>query len=70
MEFSLPKNSDSAVYLKIYSLIGKMIIELKLQEISTENPIVQANISNIASGMYIYTIRAGENASSGKFIKL
>lgn len=69
MEFSLPKNSDSEVYLKIYSLIGKMILELKLQELSTENPVVQANISSIAPGMYIYTIRTGDNASSGKFLK-
>jgi hypothetical protein len=69
MEFSLPKNSNSEVYLKIYSLIGKMVIELKLQELSTENPVIQANISQIASGMYIYTIRIGDNASSGKFLK-
>ena len=69
MEFSLPKDSASEVYLKIYSLPGKMVIELKLRESSSENPVIQANISQIASGMYIYTIRTGDNASSGKFLK-
>ena len=69
LEFSLPKNSNSEINLKIYNLIGKMIIELKLQKLPTENSIVQANISKIASGMYIFTIRSGENACSGKFLK-
>jgi hypothetical protein len=69
LEFSLPKNSNSEINLKIYNLIGKMIIELKLQKLHSEYSIVQANISKIASGMYIFTIRSGENACSGKFLK-
>jgi parallel beta-helix repeat protein len=67
--FSMPKEINSEVYLGIYSLNGKLLIQLKQWEISSENQTIMANISNIKSGIYIYSIRAGEFVSSGKFIK-
>ena len=67
--FSMPKEINSEVYLGIYSLNGKLLIQLKQWEISSENQTIMANISNIESGIYIYSIRAGEYVSSGKFIK-
>jgi hypothetical protein len=66
--FSLPQNSNSDVFLKIYDLTGKMILQYRESELFAENRIVQANISTINSGTYIYTIRTGEYAGSGKFI--
>ena len=67
--FSMPKEINSEVYLGIYTLNGKLLIQLKQWEISSENQTIMANISNINSGIYIYSIRAGEFVSSGKFIK-
>lgn len=67
--FSLPVNSNAEVYLKIYDLGGKMILQNHTSEVSSENHTHQVNISKIKSGTYIYTIRTGEYAGSGKFIK-
>lgn len=67
--FSLPKGSDSEVFLNIYNLSGKMLMQLQQRELSSENRTVQANISKIDPGIYVYTIRSGELAGSGKFIK-
>jgi len=67
--FSMPGEKNYEVYLGIYSLSGKLVIQLKQWEISSENQTIMANISYIESGIYIYSIRAGEYASSGKFIK-
>lgn len=67
--FRLPKESISEVYLNIYSLSGKMILQLIQSGLSAEDHIIQANISKMASGLYVYTIRTAEYVSSGKFIK-
>ena len=67
--FRLPKEPSLEVYLNVYSLTGKMIIQLKQSEFSVGDHIIQANISKIASGVYIYTIRSGGYATSGKFLK-
>ena len=67
--FSLPKDSNSDVTVNIYSLTGKMVVQIKQQALTAGNNIIQANLSKTAPGIYIYTIRTGEYASSGKFIK-
>ncbi len=67
--FSIPKESNSTVYLQVYTLNGKIILQLKQSKLSAENQVIQANISKMASGIYVYTIRSGEYASSGKFLK-
>ena len=67
--FSMPKDANTNVFLSIYNLSGKMIAQLRQWEMSIENQTIQADISGIASGIYVYTIRSGEYASSGKFIK-
>ena len=67
--FSIPQIADNTIYLDIYDLTGKKISQLKTQYYSSENTTIQASILNISPGIYIYTIRAGEFANSGKFIK-
>ncbi len=68
--FSLPDESHAEVFLKIYNLSGIMIAQFQELYFPTDNPTIQSNISKIQSGTYIYTIRSGIYASSGKFIKL
>jgi len=67
--FSMPEEKISEVYLGIYSLSGKLVNQLKQWEVSSENQTIMTNISYIQPGIYIYSIRAGKYASSGKFIK-
>ncbi len=67
--FSIPKESIATIYLQVYTLNGKIILQLKQSELAAEHQIIQTNISNLATGIYVYTIRSGEYASSGKFIK-
>ena len=67
--FSLPKESNNDIFLNIFDLNGKMICQFKQVEISAESQTIQVNIAQIAPGIYIYTIRSSEFASSGKFIK-
>ena len=67
--FSIPQIAENTIYLDIYDLTGKKISQLKTHYYSSENTTIQASILNISPGIYIYTIRAGEFANSGKFIK-
>ena len=67
--FRIPKESNSIFYLQVYTLNGKIILQLKQSKLSAENQIIKANISKIVSGIYVYSIRSGEYASSGKFLK-
>ena len=69
LTFSMPSESNTSILLNIYSLTGKMIDQFKQPDVLSTNQVIQVNISKIGSGMYIYTIRSGEYASSGKFIK-
>jgi len=69
LTFSIPQIADNTIYLDIYDLTGKKISELKTQYYPSEIMTIQASILNISPGIYIYTIRAGEYANSGKFIK-
>lgn len=66
---SIPRPSNSSVFLNIYNLRGEMILQSKQQQLPSSNATVQVNLSSIPTGTYIYTIRTGEDAGSGKFIK-
>lgn len=67
--FRIPQIADNTVYLDIYDLTGKKISQLKTDYYSSQNTSIKASILNISPGIYIYTIRAGDYANSGKFIK-
>ena len=66
---SIPRPSNSPVFVNIYNLVGEMIFQSKLQQLPSVNATVQVNLSAIPAGTYIYTIRTGEDAGSGKFMK-
>jgi hypothetical protein len=67
--FSIPPNLNGEVLVKIYDLSGKMILQHRTAEFPAESSIIQANISKLIPGTYIYTVRNSEIATSGKFIK-
>ena len=66
---SIPRSSNSPVFVNIYNLVGEMIFQSKQVQLPSLNTTVQVNISAIPTGTYIYTIRTGEDAGSGKFMK-
>jgi len=67
--FKIPQIADNTIYLDIYDLTGKKISQLKTDYYSTENATINVSTLSLNPGIYIYTIRAGEFANSGKFIK-
>ncbi len=65
---SIPNPSNAIIFLSIYNLKGEMVFQTK-QSQSSANAVFQTNLSALYPGTYIYTIRTGDDAGSGKFIK-
>ena len=57
IEFSVPSNEY--VSLKIYDILGREVATLVNEQKSVGNYKVTFNASNLASGIYFYTIKAG-----------
>ena len=66
ISFGLPQYSF--VSLKVYNSLGEEIAELGGREYSAGQHIVKFNASNLASGVYFYTIRTGKFTSTQKMI--
>ena len=66
ISFGLPQYSF--VSLKVYNSLGEEIAELGGREYSAGQHIVKFNASNLASGVYFYTIRTGKYTSTQKMI--
>ncbi|MGE5432904.1 MAG: YCF48-related protein [Syntrophomonadaceae bacterium] len=66
IKYSIPKQSK--VELIIYDLLGRKISTLINKEQSTGEYKVQFNGSSLPSGMYIYSIQAGEFRASKKLL--
>lgn len=56
------------VILRIYCTDGKLVMEQQYDDCSTENSL-KLNVSKLPPGIYIYTLKAGKQNFSGKFIK-
>lgn len=56
INFSLPKSGN--VSLKVYSITGELVTTLVEQELQSGKHSVQFNATNLASGIYIYSIQA------------
>lgn len=70
LRISLPKEMNSVVFLSICNLNGVIVNYFKYSNVSTENLIINANVSNLKIGIYLYRIQSGNVIVSGKFIKL
>ncbi|MEI7525361.1 MAG: right-handed parallel beta-helix repeat-containing protein [Mariniphaga sp.] len=66
---SIPRPSNSPIFVNIYNLIGEMIFQSKQHQLPSASPTVQVDLSAIPPGTYIYTVRTDQDAGSGKFIK-
>jgi len=68
IKFSIPEASD--VVLKVYDILGSEVAVLVNDKIEAGNYTVDFDASKFASGMYIYSIKAGEFSSSKKMMLL
>ena len=68
INFRLDENMNDIVSIEVRDIVGKVVANLQLENVlaGKEN---QIDLSNIAPGMYTYTIRGGGKFGSGKFIK-
>jgi hypothetical protein len=57
ISFDLP--AKSTVSLKVYDIIGKEVMTLADEEYEAGSYAVQADFTNLASGMYLYRIKSG-----------
>ena len=58
------------VELNIYNILGQLVTSLVNQEMSAGNYIVDFNASNLSSGIYFYTMKAGSQAFAKKMTLL
>jgi len=68
IKFSIPTASD--VVLKIYDVLGSEVAVLVNDKIEAGNYTVEFDAAKFASGMYIYSIKAGDYTASKKMMLL
>jgi hypothetical protein len=68
INYSLPKASD--VQLIVYNILGQKVAELVNNKMAAGNHTVKFNAANLASGVYIYRIKAGSFVSIKKMMLL
>jgi hypothetical protein len=68
INYSIPK--QSYVTLKVYDVLGREVAALVNEIKSPGDYTIQFNASNLASGIYIYTMNAGKFVESKKLILL
>lgn len=68
IEFDLPKSSN--VILKIYNILGEEVTRLISNRLSTGSYSYDWDASGMASGLYLYRLKAGEYVDTKKMILL
>jgi hypothetical protein len=68
LNYTLPQKSN--VTLKVYDVLGKEVANLVNATQEAGNHSVNFNASKLASGLYIYTLKAGNNVMSKKMMLL
>ncbi|MFO7524520.1 MAG: T9SS type A sorting domain-containing protein, partial [Ignavibacteriaceae bacterium] len=68
INFSIPESG--LVQLKVYNLLGEVITILVNEEKQAGKHEVQFNASNLSSGIYLYTLRAGNYVDTYKMLLL
>ncbi len=70
IEYSIPKNSVQNVQLKIYDVLGREVATLVNGKQEAGRYKVKFNANNLPSGIYFYTLRAGDFVATKKMILL
>jgi len=68
IEFSIPQNQK--VTLKVYDILGRLVTTLVDRELNAGNHKVTFNAGDLSSGVYLYSINAGEFNATKKLILL
>jgi len=68
IEFALPLNSD--VSLVVYDILGRQVTELVKGNFNAGYHKVRFDASNLASGVYFYSIKAGDFVNVKKLMLL
>ncbi|MCP5061364.1 MAG: T9SS type A sorting domain-containing protein, partial [Ignavibacteriae bacterium] len=68
IKFSIP--ASNVVTLKIYSLLGEEVRTLINEEMNSGTYEFNFNASNLASGLYFYTLTSGDFVSTKKMMLL
>jgi hypothetical protein len=68
IKYTLAERSN--VTLKVYDVLGKEVAELVSENQNSGQHEVNFDASNLASGLYVYTLRAGSFSSSKKMMLL
>jgi len=68
IKYSIPKSSE--VSLIVYNLIGQEVIRLVKDNQQQGNHQVKWDASNVASGIYIYRLQAGDFIQTRKMVLL
>lgn len=66
INFSLP--SSSQVLLRVYNVLGQEVATLVNEELSVGNHSVSFDATGLATGLYIYTIKAGKFSAVKKML--
>lgn len=66
IRFALPKKCTAR--LEVYDLAGRSVVKLLNDELPTGDHLVGFNASNLASGIYFYSLKAGDFSSVKKFV--
>lgn len=66
ISFSIPKNQ--IVTLKVYDILGKEVATLVNSELNAGQYNVNLNATNLGSGIYFYTIKAGDFTETKKMM--
>jgi hypothetical protein len=66
INFSLPKNEFA--YLRVYDILGREVKTLIAEQLNAGEYQVDFDAKDLASGMYYYSLRAGENVTVKKMV--
>ena len=66
ISFSIPKNG--LVSLKVYDILGKEVATLVNTQLNSGQYNVNLNASNLGSGIYFYTLKAGDFVETKKMM--
>jgi hypothetical protein len=66
IEFDLPKSGE--VSLKVFNILGEEVATLVSERLSTGSYSYEWDASNLASGIYLYRLQAGDYVETRKMV--